>query len=672
MSLLFIERAFLSKQHFRQYCHFYEKQSCEFQKTSSFFKLQHLYKNGVLSYSKADFYAIPLRRTRNENVNENEKVMLKIIRTLFIAPLATACVATACTDQENIPEGNALHFNLDIVSDSRTSIKSQVTTSDEIICSVELFLFDSETGILVERLNFSAGNDYQSGAVQKGRSYIVYALANCTANETPAKVSQMGDISIDFGSLSEINAGGVPMAGISGEFTFDDNSSSVTIPIKRLMSKVILNVNTAEMNGKVTVKQVTLHNTPKSIFPFRESNKATPNGVNTGDCASQSDIQRLNSGKSIVLLVGENMQGTLLEGNDDPWNKTPENIPDRKDCCTYVTVEGDYRDGGLSISDVCYNMYLGEDNTSNFDICRNCIYDLTLTLSDEATVLASSWKVERGATLDSREISFDRRTDTLIQNSNSSRRVICAPTSFDYEVFAGEGFGEAGLSFTSNQDGTVTISSNAIEGKSATGRLYVRSWDRARSGYCDFTVMNWDTIVKVNNGQPLLMWKGDTLKFAATVFFENNQTQEIITSKASWNCAGNAGKTIGYPKSDDTLSFVGQKIGTNIITATYLGRSHSVRAVVSTTKAVYMESRDTTIHVGDSVALRGHVIFESGDTLCYTNGFDYLVKHGGILTKNKKNNIVYASRSGKESPMCILKTHDMMLDSTSSVITVLP
>jgi len=597
--------------------------------------------------------------------------MYRNIRSFLFALLVASCVATACADQETNPADGGLHFNFDIVSDSRVTTRSQISTSDEIIRDVELFLFDSQTQLLVKRLNFTAGSEYRSTDIPKGRKYIVYALANCSTEEDLTRISQMEEISIQFGTLAEIDSRGLPMAGISEEFTFSDSKTSVSIPLKRLMSKIIFNIDTDSMKGKLTVKEVTLHNAPKSILPFGESSKASEKETMAGDSATQEDINRLNSGNGIVLLVGENMQGTLLEGNTDPWKKTPENIPDKKNCCTYITLEGDYCDGGLSISDVCYNMYLGENSTTNFDIRRNCIYDLSLTLSDEATVLASSWKVERGTMVDTREISFDRPADTLLRFANTSRRIVCSPSDFDYDLIAGEGFEEAGLSYVSNPDGTITVNSGAIPGKSATGRLYVRSWDRTKTGHCDFTVMNWDTIVKVNGGKPLLMWQGDTLKFTVDAFFENDNSTQNITSATQWDCVGNAGKVINYGKNPDTLLFVGQKIGTSIISANYRGHTHSIRAAVSTTKSIYIEPRDTTIHVGDSLYLRGHVVFESGDTLCYTNGFDYLVKHLGIFTKNRDNKL-FALRRGAESPMAILIRDKAFFDSTSSVITVLP
>lgn len=598
--------------------------------------------------------------------------MYRIIRSFLIALMATSCVAIACTDRENGPDNDALHFNFDIIPDSQITSRSQVTASEEIICSAELFLFDAEYGYLVQKIDFTSSSDYKSHAVQKGRKYTIYALANCRAEGEITKLSQMDTLSVKYGSMAEINSKGLPMAGVYNDFTFDDNNTSVNIPLSRLMSKVILNINTNSMNGDLNIKKVTLHNAPAGILPFCDSYRANPGTTLEGDSSTTNDINRLNNGKSIVLLVGENMQGTLLPGNTNPWEKIPENIPGKQDCCTYITVEGDYRDGGLSISDVCYNMYLGENSTTNFDICRNCIYDLTLTLSDEAIVLASSWKVERGTTLDTREISFERPVDTLARYSNSSIRIICSPSAFDYEVFAGEDFKEAGLTYSTNQDGTVTISSGNIQGKSATGRLFVRSWDRAKSGYCDVTVMKWDTIVKINHGQPLLMWKKDTLKFVVSAFLENKHAEENVTSMANVEFDGYVGKIISYPKSVDTLLFVGQVIGNGIINAECFGRSHSVRAVVSKTKSIFLMPRDTTIHIGDSVALRGHVVFESGDTLCYPQGFDYLVRSKGCFTKKTMNNMIYAQKSGKEHPFCILKRDASFSDSLSSLITVLP
>lgn len=500
--------------------------------------------------------------------------MLKIIRHLFLVLSATACVTTACTDWEKEQEDYSLHFDFKVVSDSRVQTKGQISVADETIGDIELFIFDSEYGALIQHLNFSAGNDYRSDIIQRGRRYVVYALANCNFEEEPSGIEQLKEMSVNMESLSGISSRGIPMAGVSDEFKFDDKMSSVSIPLKRLMSKVILKIDSESMNGCLTIKGVTLHNAPSRVFPFSESSKISQDEAKDGDIASQDDIDRLNSGKSIVLMVGENMQGTLLEGNEDPWMKTPENIPDKHNCCTYITVEGDYCNKGLSISDVCYNMYLGENSTTNFDICRNCIYDLTLSISDEATVLASSWKVERG------------------------------------------------------------------------------------------------TIIKINYDQPLVMWRGDTLKLTATALCEPDFTTEDITSQAIWSTVGNAGKFVASSGCNPAL-FVAENLGTDTITASWYGKKCSIKAIVSTTDHVFVEPRDTTIHVGDSVVLRGHVVFASGDTLYCPHEFDYLIKYKGIFRKVFGQPTIYAVSPGSEHPACILKK-DSFLDTTACLITVLP
>jgi len=441
------------------------------------------------------------------------------------ALLIPTLLATACAGKEqNLDEGS-VNFTVNVLSDD--DVRSQITASDNMITSLELYIFDIKSGGLARRVTFSEGEELTAEHLARGREYIVYALANCTCRNNPKRISDMEDVSISPGSLEQISKNGLPMAGISQKFSHESDRTTVDISLERLVSKVFLTMDLSKLKGTFTIKDAALHNTVATISAFAEGSSEETSA--DGDRATDVDLTRLNGGNSIALIAGENLQGTLLEGNTDPWQKTPENIAGKKDLCTYLSVKGDYYRDGLSIADLCYNMYLGEDCTTNFDLHRNRIYNLTLSLSDESAALASSWKVERGTTLDSREIKLNKQKVSIMQYDSTFLKVICSPSDFDYDIVGGEGFTEANLTCRITPNNMIILKSGTIYKRSVTCRVWVRSWDRRKSAYCDVTVSKKDpsllTPVKVCVfPKDTVLHVGDTLRPNGCVIYSSGDT----------------------------------------------------------------------------------------------------------------------------------------------------
>jgi len=496
----------------------------------------------------------------------------------LLAMTAATLTASACSNKSTEPDNGSILFSFNVMSENEEGTRSRITASDETISTLELFIFDVETGGLSRHLSFNSTQGCRADNLVQDREYIVYALANCSPQSYPDRISDMENMVINMLSFEEINSTGLPMAGISGTILHDGSFSEVQIPLERVVSKIIVTLDTSNLKGNFTASNIVLHNVPSSILPFGENSPEDEGIVPEGDNATPVDISRLNGGNSIALIVGENLQSSLLEGNTDPWNKVPENIEEKKNRCTYLSVAGIYENSGLTISDLTYNMYLGEDNVTNFDIRRNRIYDLTLSLSDEGTSLASSWKVGPGNTEDSRTLRFNSDSIGLYMDSIISVSVICEPSPFDYDLIEGDGFKDANLSYRVEENGTITIISGAFNRRQFTGRLWARSWDRRKSAYVDITVKRTE---------------------------EYNRTP--------------------------------------------LG--------------VYLVPKDTTVHVGDTVSLRGYVVYGSGDTLLNHSLVDYMIPSDRVLTKKARSNQVVANNVGYAKPICILKSNYSLMDS---------
>lgn len=136
---------------------------------------------------------------------------------------------------------------------------------------------------------------------------------------------------------------------------------------------------------------------PAAVKPFAES-KATSSAVRT-DYAVQADLAALNRGGATHYYPLENRWGVLLPGNTDPWAKVPGNLPSGAQP-SYIELSGQVilTDGSAVTFPVTYRFYLGADAVSDFDVVRNRVYTVTLTLSDAAIERQEpSWKVEKGS-----------------------------------------------------------------------------------------------------------------------------------------------------------------------------------------------------------------------------------------------------------------------------------
>lgn len=206
----------------------------------------------------------------------------------------------------------------------------------------------------------------------------------------------------DFAVLS---AKGIPMCA---KIDWDGNAA-VSVMLERLFAKIRVSVrkndtfvNPANGSNAFYLMNMYVRNANTLLLPFGASFAAS-----VDDVAGESDYQGSfgtypeQSGSDLFtaeFYVPENMMGTLLPGNDDPWEKTAGNLVfggnDFSRRCTYMEIgaASAYPVKGLHGS-VKYRFFIGRDNVSNFDVCRNSVYDITL-VPDYDNMVRPSWKVD--------------------------------------------------------------------------------------------------------------------------------------------------------------------------------------------------------------------------------------------------------------------------------------
>ena len=538
--------------------------------------------------------------------------------------LLAALLATACHNPVNPEEGETtapLLIGVDILDDTGRT-RGIIDADETHLNDLNIFVYDESAGLIHSSGYFTAFDNLCFDNLIEGRTYRILALANTGRKSAPGRLSEALAMKVATDDCERL-AGGLPMAD-SRSFLFGGNGDGYTLQIhlQRLLAKYTLALDLSRMRGSIDLHSVELHNVAGRVSPWAAASQGEARDMVDGDRLSDTELDALLAGGTVRLLVPENCQGNLLEDNEDPWEKIPENIDGRQECCTYLEVRASYEHEGYSVNDLCYRFYLGEDAVSNFDVRRNTAYLVTLALTDTNTVVASSWKVERGGVVDLRSILFDRSRDTLLQNDLILRSLVRTPSAFGYRLVPGEGFTEAGLSVTDNGDGTFRVHSGSIPGHSATGRLWAESWDGAKRGCCDITVMNWDTLLIVHNTRHV-MWPGDTARLTATMFYENDGSIRDITADTQWSVSvSSAAWFVGSTVGQDTVKLYGDHYGSVRVRADYRKWNNSADAVVSTHVGAGCSGPDTLLVAnGSTVTFDCYIRFASGDTLHDINEF---------------------------------------------------
>lgn len=307
------------------------------------------------------------------------------------ALLAGVYAAWSCTKaelesiKENVqenqekPDGKVtVHFHTGVAD--HDSKASENTVSDVTIAVYHM-------GLLTEILSLEDGG---SGSLElnTGRNYTYYAWANIRLPEIPDSEEEIKVLRLEVDPAEP--AGGLPMSD-SGDFRVSMGGTAVNIMFSRLYARVNFRVDLSDI-PELEISAVRIRQAATSVTAFSESAAVA---TADGDRASLTEISTLNSGGEVVLHVPENCQGVLLPENTDPWEKVPDNIPDKAGLCTYLEVEAEFSGEGEYRGDVTYRFYLGQDDTGDFNITRNTENTVTLIPSREA-ITRPSWKIDAG------------------------------------------------------------------------------------------------------------------------------------------------------------------------------------------------------------------------------------------------------------------------------------
>ncbi len=319
-----------------------------------------------------------------------------LARTLCVLALAAT---TGCSPEMDGTGGPDVEVTVSIMPDGYGLTKSSFTWGEDEIRDIQVVVTTGDGDIHAVLYSDTPSTLQFTGRV--GCLYKLWAAANLGGK---VEVQSLEDFTgaVRLVSFAGIERSGVPMFSEGGcSLTVTGSGNHAVIPLSRMMARVDFRVDKGSLDcpGGFTVRSVRVCSPVSAYTPFTigvaSMHAGTPEYI--FDSATRQELARLNNGGTVCLYTFENMQGTLLPGNTDPWMKVPSRIGDAGPYCTYLEVTCSYETYYDHGEDITYRMYLGEDATTNFDVRRNTIYKLTLVpTEDEIRGWRGSWKIEPG------------------------------------------------------------------------------------------------------------------------------------------------------------------------------------------------------------------------------------------------------------------------------------
>ena len=406
-------------------------------------------------------------------------------------------MSAACSREEH--DGTvAVRFDATGVASGGT--RSIVGPEDGINSLLMLFY---ENGTLLPELTVSsapAGANNTSATVPLGIGHVyeVVAFANCSLAAYPATIGEAKALCYSCDGIGGWSSSGIPMSvykSVKAKYAMPP----VQLQLVRLASRLDFTVDTSSLeHGSMTFTSMTVRQMNRRCPFFASGAASTEGGVCDGDIASAEDLAGINalgSGYSTSFYLLENMQGTILPGNDDPDLKVPESVAAAgadPSLCTYLEILGTYSDrsGHLTGENVVSHLYLGSDAVANFDLVRNRHYRVTLTITDNGC-LRTDWKID-GNLEDNRVLRFRDTGLTIGRNATVSAPLV-TNLSLEQGDFSYSVTGDASY-FTvipTASGFTVTSSPTVTSGKQIT--ITATTWDGAITTSCNVRAYFQDT-----------------------------------------------------------------------------------------------------------------------------------------------------------------------------------
>lgn len=311
--------------------------------------------------------------------------------------IISALIITSCGKEEDLSGGlsnsyrlvdipvemNIVNFqNEEVTRTEQAPLPGDLGQEENAIHNITVFQFDGngdDTDQLIVLRYVDTGLDNLTLGLMQPKSdpnkdQFIYFVANAD--------QQLQDFTGTYGELKTklipVNSLGISdgiMIFTASITTRIDALQSISISFTRKLAKVNVSCLIAP-DINFTPTRLQLRNVPKSLALMNTS-EVTPSASMDNFQNYMSVAENITNG--YTWYIPENRRGT---GNaSDPKSKTATTAPvGQGDYCTYVELSGLYQSGETSKL-VSYRVYLGENNTDDYNVKSNHIYNVNISVS---------------------------------------------------------------------------------------------------------------------------------------------------------------------------------------------------------------------------------------------------------------------------------------------------
>lgn len=297
---------------------------------------------------------------------------------------ALALVAASCNNNDDLAElvidhgapveaGKPVEATLSVnVMEAQSSIQTYSSSrATQTVSNLWILQYDaSGKCVASEKIeSYTTGRELKVKLIG-GIGAELYAIAN--AGAMSFKDMSLSDLkSASWGGEADALAK-LPYVGYAKVDIKYANFSSSDLKLQKIGSEVKISY-VVDGKSPYTVTSFQLRNVPKKFYLIPGT------AIAAGDVEDKAVITD-KLGEVYTYIIPENLQGVDASITNAKNKKTDKPA-------TYVEIKGEYEDPSIAIAfDSSYKMYLGENNTNDFNVLRNKVYSFigNLRMEDEA------------------------------------------------------------------------------------------------------------------------------------------------------------------------------------------------------------------------------------------------------------------------------------------------
>ena len=237
-------------------------------------------------------------------------------------------------------------------------------TDEDVVTDVNLYLFGRNNTVSLHKYTTGSRVEFECPA----GDYMLYVVVNRHEDLGACREQQLAAQTFGYRE----NPADLPMS-YAGEVTIHASNNTVELPaveVRRQVAKIACNISVSRQAADIVLKSVCLYNIPRKGQMFG-------NGTPVPDAAGYTigGYAEIPSGSAsryaAVFYVPENRQGTVA-GITSQRDKNRDNAPVNASYLMIRAVRGE--------KVLAYRVYLGENNTSDFNVRGNTHHTLNIAI----------------------------------------------------------------------------------------------------------------------------------------------------------------------------------------------------------------------------------------------------------------------------------------------------